>query len=77
MAITGLPTQKLGLEQMCTPAYPNGKKLLETAKVLRKVHIDKFDSTVMQWSRWQDMFELQMLANEILKSFGLNLQGII
>ncbi len=32
---------------------------------LRKVMVDKFDSCSLQWSRWKEQFELQMLANEV------------
>ncbi len=32
---------------------------------LCKVQIEKFDASKMQWTRWQEQFELQMLANDV------------
>ncbi len=50
--------------------------MLQAAKALRKVQIEKFDSTKLQWSCWRQMFELQMMANPIPKGYWVKLAGM-
>ncbi len=48
----------------------------EMANALRKVQIEKFDLTKLQWSWWRQMFELQMMANAIPKCYWVKLAGM-
>ncbi len=42
--------------------------MIEVAKALRKVMIEKFDLTNQNWTHWKKTFELQMQANSVPKS---------
>ncbi len=43
------------------------------ATKLRKVHINKFDTSSMQWNCWREQFELQMLVNEVDENYWVKL----
>ncbi len=43
------------------------------ATKLRKVHIDKFDTSSMQWNCWREQFELQMLVNDVDEDYWVKL----
>ncbi len=78
--ITKLPTLWLGWigpeEQTNLPKQSIlDSELVQAAKALCKVQIEKFNLTKLQWSRWKQMFELQMLANTIPKSYWVKLVG--
>ncbi len=47
----------------------------DVAEKLHKVQIDKFDCSMMQWTCWQEWFELQMLANDVPEDYWVKLVG--
>ncbi len=49
--------------------------MVEAAKALRKVVIEKFDSTKQNWMRWKKMFELQKRANIVPEGYWVQLVG--
>ncbi len=49
--------------------------MIEAAKALRKVQIEKFDSTKLNWTRWRKAFELQMQANSVPLGYWVQLLG--
>ncbi len=43
--------------------------MISAVKSLRKVQIEKFDSTKLNWDRWWRQFELQMTAHSVPQMF--------
>ncbi len=43
------------------------------ATKLRKVHVDKFDTSSMQWNCWREQFELQIARGKYVRVGGDNL----
>ncbi len=49
--------------------------MITAVKSLRKVQIEKFDSTKLNWDRWRRQFELQMTAHSVPQTFWVRLLG--
>ncbi len=49
--------------------------MISVVKSLRKVQIEKFDSTKLNWDHWRKQFELQMTVHSVPQTFWAQLLG--